>query len=113
MTTEGEVSVEERILQLLHHLGIRQAHFAASNLGDWRGLAEYHSEVISSLTLVSPRAIDSSVLGPLAPRLLVFNGDQGSSAAAVISNCPQTRNPVNAYNPTPIRLIIWEPDNTN
>ncbi len=32
---------------------------------------------------------------------------------AVISNCPQTRNPVNAFNPTPIRLIIWEPDNTN
>ena len=83
MTTEGEVPVEERILQLLHHLGIRQAHFAASNIGDWRGLAKYHSEVISSLTLVSPRAIDPSVLGPLAPRLLVFNGDQGSSAAAL------------------------------
>jgi len=32
---------------------------------------------------------------------------------AVISNCPQTRNPVNAYNPTPIRLVIWKPDNTN
>ena len=29
---------------------------------------------------------------------------------AVVSNCPQTRNPVNAYNPTPIRLIVWEPD---
>ena len=28
---------------------------------------------------------------------------------AVVSNCPQTRNPVNAYNPTPIRLIVWEP----
>ena len=32
---------------------------------------------------------------------------------AVISNCPQTRNPANGYHPTPIRLIIWEPDNTN
>ncbi len=31
---------------------------------------------------------------------------------AVISNCPQTRNPVNAYNPTPIRLIVWEPANS-
>jgi len=28
---------------------------------------------------------------------------------AVVSNCPQIRNPVNAYNPTPIQLIIWEP----
>lgn len=31
---------------------------------------------------------------------------------AVVSNCPQTRNPVNAYNPTPIRLIVWEPANS-
>ena len=28
---------------------------------------------------------------------------------AVISNCPQTRNPVNGYDPTPIRVIVWEP----
>uniref|UniRef100_B8HW85 Urea carboxylase-associated protein 1 n=1 Tax=Cyanothece sp. (strain PCC 7425 / ATCC 29141) TaxID=395961 RepID=B8HW85_CYAP4 len=26
-----------------------------------------------------------------------------------ISNCPQMNNPCNAYNPTPIRLIIWDP----
>jgi urea carboxylase-associated protein 1 len=28
---------------------------------------------------------------------------------AVISNCPQTRNPCNGFNPTPIRLIVREP----
>ena len=28
---------------------------------------------------------------------------------AVVSNCPQTRNPVNAFTPTPIRIIVWEP----
>jgi uncharacterized protein len=26
---------------------------------------------------------------------------------ALISNCPQLNNPCNAYNPTPIRLLIW------
>jgi len=26
----------------------------------------------------------------------------------VISNCPQLNNPCNAYNPTPIRLLIWD-----
>lgn len=26
----------------------------------------------------------------------------------IISNCPQLNNPCNAYNPTPIELIIWE-----
>ncbi len=26
----------------------------------------------------------------------------------VISNCPQLNNPCNAYNPTPIRVLIWD-----
>ena len=26
---------------------------------------------------------------------------------AVLSNCPQTRNPCNGYNPTPIRVVVW------
>jgi uncharacterized protein len=28
---------------------------------------------------------------------------------ALISNCPQLNNPCNAYNPTPVRLLIWGP----
>ena len=28
---------------------------------------------------------------------------------ALISNCPQLNNPCNAYNPTPIRLLVWDP----
>ena len=28
---------------------------------------------------------------------------------AVISNCPQINNPVNDYNPTPIRVMVWNP----
>jgi len=27
----------------------------------------------------------------------------------LISNCPQLNNPCNAYNPTPVRLLIWKP----
>ena len=26
----------------------------------------------------------------------------------VISNCPQLNNPCNAYNPTPVRLLVWD-----
>jgi hypothetical protein len=29
-------------------------------------------------------------------------------ALAVISNCPQLNNPCNGYNPTPVRLLIWD-----
>ena len=28
---------------------------------------------------------------------------------AVISNCPQLNNPCNAYNPTAIRVLVWDP----
>jgi len=27
----------------------------------------------------------------------------------LISNCPQLNNPCNAYNPTPVRVITWDP----
>jgi len=27
----------------------------------------------------------------------------------LISNCPQLNNPCNAYNPTPTRLLVWDP----
>jgi uncharacterized protein len=30
------------------------------------------------------------------------------NALVAISNCPQMNNPCNAYNPTPIQLIIWD-----
>ena len=26
----------------------------------------------------------------------------------LVSNCPQLNNPCNAYNPTPIRMLIWD-----
>ena len=29
----------------------------------------------------------------------------------LISNCPQLNNPCNAYNPTPIRLLVWDDPN--
>ncbi|MGM9949437.1 MAG: urea amidolyase associated protein UAAP2 [Lysinibacillus sp.] len=31
-----------------------------------------------------------------------------SRTTVLISNCPQLNNPCNAYNPTPIQLIIWD-----
>jgi uncharacterized protein YcgI (DUF1989 family) len=26
----------------------------------------------------------------------------------LISNCPQLNNPCNGYNPTPVRVLIWD-----
>ncbi len=83
MTAEMDVPVEERVLQLLRHLGILKAHFAGSVTGDWQGLALAHPEVISSLTLVCPFGLDPSPLPALGSRLLVFSGDRGPPAEAL------------------------------
>ena len=83
MSTESELPVEERILQVLQHLGIQKAHFAGRNLGDWSDLASRHPEVITSMTLLCPTGVDPDTVGGIASRILVFNGDQGRTAESV------------------------------
>lgn len=83
MTSETALPVEERILQLLHYLGIEHAHFAGRTPTDWAGLATTYPEVFSSLTLVGPVGIEPHAVSRLASRLLVFNGNQGPVAERV------------------------------
>ena len=83
MATEVDLPVEQRIIQLLQHLGIQQAHFAARGPADWSGLASTQPEVIASLTLVCPNSLSPNTLRALSPRLLVFTGDRGATAEAV------------------------------
>ena len=80
---EVECPVEERLVQLFQHLGIARAHIAARGGGDWGGLATRHPDCIASLSLICPRGMDPGALAALAPRLLVFAGDQGRPDALV------------------------------
>jgi SAM-dependent methyltransferase len=75
LTTENDMTVEKRILHLLQHLGIEQAHFAAGDMGNLTDLASLHPELFASLTLVGPSPPNPDVVGSLASRLLVFRGD--------------------------------------
>lgn len=74
---EAESPLEERIVQVLRHLGITRAHVGASMVPDWRGLATRHSDLVASLTVVCPSALDPSDLSALASRVIVFTGDRG------------------------------------
>jgi len=91
MTTAADLSVASRLVQVLDHLGIERAHFAASMLADVTGFAEAHPERIASLTLVCPPRLDAS-LHVLGDRLQIIAGDQGRPAAMVreaVTNLPE------------------------
>jgi ubiquinone/menaquinone biosynthesis C-methylase UbiE len=83
MTTEGILSVEERLHRLLRHLGIDRAHFAGWLARDWSGLVAKNPDAISSLTLVN--TLDPRLVEPVAARLMVITGDRGP-AVETISN---------------------------
>jgi ubiquinone/menaquinone biosynthesis C-methylase UbiE len=94
MTRATALPVEERILQLLQHLGIDQAHIAGRTPGDWTGLATAYPGVFSSFTLVGPGGFAPHTVSSLASRLLVFTGDQEASAERVrriVENLPDAR----------------------
>lgn len=76
MNAEVEFTVEECLLKIFKHLGIKKAHFAARVTTDWEGLATSHPEIFSSLILVSPQTIDQGALSGLSSQILVFTGDQ-------------------------------------
>ena len=85
------LSVADRLVQLLDHLKIERAHFAASMLADVAGLVQGYSERIATLTLVCPPRVDSS-LHALGNRLLIIAGDQGRPGTMVrdaIKNFPE------------------------
>src|SRR5262245_43548524 len=91
MTPGAKPSVADRIAQVLDHLGIKRAHFAASMLADVTRLVQGRPERIASLTLVCPPRLDPS-LSTLGARLLIVAGDQGRPAAMVrgaVMNLPE------------------------
>jgi ubiquinone/menaquinone biosynthesis C-methylase UbiE len=81
MANEATLSVEERLYQLLRHLGVDQAHFAGWMAQDWSGLVAEYPQPISSLTLVN--RFDRRLVGPVSAKLLVVTGDRGTAAETV------------------------------
>ena len=99
MTMAADLSVADRLAQVLDHLGIEHAHFAASMLADVTGFVQAHPGRIASLTLVCPPRLDPSTLHALGARLLVIAGDQGRPAAMVRD----------AVTSLPEATVVWLP----
>src|SRR3970040_2808152 len=79
MVTDVELPPEERIVQVMRHLGLERAHFAAREFLEFDALVRAHREIVASLTLVlPPRTLNVETLRPLATRLLSFYGGKGT-----------------------------------
>jgi ubiquinone/menaquinone biosynthesis C-methylase UbiE len=76
----ANITLADRLLRLLDHLGIERAHCAASMARDWEGLAADHTDRIASLTLICPMSINASVLQSAPFPLLCVSGDHGRPA---------------------------------
>ena len=78
MTQDEDLPVGERVRQLVQHLGIAKAHFAAGTAEELKLLAENYPDMVASLTFDGPIALD---LAPeLQSRLHVLSGDDGPRA---------------------------------
>jgi len=87
---QSRFQVEERLAQLLSHLGLDHAQFAARLGHDWTGLGRRRPELVRSLTLVCPVYMNATALRPLAAQLLVVNAEQptGRRVAQAMAQLP-------------------------
>jgi hypothetical protein len=108
-TIGGACSVESNSLRYGHHTHSQHAcveNFLEANLGDGRT----KRDIVSNINFFMNVPVESDgalgiVDGLSAPGLTVDLRAE-MDVIVVVSNCPQINNPCNAFNPTPVRMIV-------
>ncbi len=108
-TIGGACSCESNTLRYGHHTKAQHAcveNFLEANLREGRG----KRDMVSNINFFMNVPVESDgalgiVDGISAPGLTVdLRADM--DVIVVVSNCPQINNPCNAFNPTPVRMIV-------
>jgi len=108
-TIGGACSCESNTLRYGHHTKSQHAcveNFLEANLTDGRGKRDIVSNINFFMNV--PVEADGAlgiVDGISAPGLTVDLRAE-MDIIVVVSNCPQINNPCNAFNPTPVRMIV-------
>ncbi len=82
------MTLTDRIIAVLDHLGIRRAHLATQLAGDVAGLVASHSSRLGGVALVAPTRIDPAPFTGLADRLLYIRPEAGMLARTAASALP-------------------------
>jgi urea carboxylase-associated protein 1 len=108
-TIGGACSCESNTLRYGHHTKAQHAcveNFLEANLTEGRGKRDIVSNINFFMNvLVEPDGSLGIVDGISAPGLTVDLRAE-LDVIVVVSNCPQINNPCNAFNPTPVRMIV-------
>jgi urea carboxylase-associated protein 1 len=108
-TIGGACSCESNTLRYGHHTKAQHAcveNFLEANLLEGRGKRDIVSNINFFMNVpVEPDGSLGIVDGISAPGLTVDLKAE-MDVVVVVSNCPQINNPCNAFNPTPVRMIV-------
>jgi len=108
-TIGGACSCESNTLRYGHHTKSQHAcveNFLEANLTQGRGKRDIVSNINFFMNVpVEPDGALGIVDGISAPGLTVDLCAE-MDVIVVVSNCPQINNPCNAFNPTPVRMIV-------
>jgi SAM-dependent methyltransferase len=73
----SEMTPADRLVALLDHLGIGQAHIASQIPGDMAGLAAAHPERLGGIVCVTPIRLDPAPFAGVADKMLMIAGEYG------------------------------------
>jgi len=108
-TIGGACSCESNTLRYGHHTKSQHAcveNFLEASLLEGRGKRDIVSNINFFMNVpVEPDGSLGIVDGLSAPGLTVDLRAE-MDVVVVVSNCPQINNPCNAFNPTPVRMIV-------
>jgi len=108
-TIGGACSCESNTLRYGHHTKSQHAcveNFLEANLSEGRGKRDIVSNINFFMNVPVEEDGALGIVDGISASGLTVDLRAEMDVVVVVSNCPQVNNPCNAFNPTPVRMIV-------
>jgi urea carboxylase-associated protein 1 len=108
-TIGGACSCESNTLRYGHHTKAQHAcvdNFLEANLTEGRGKRDIVSNINFFMNVPVEEDGTLGIVDGISASGLTVDLRAEMDVIVVVSNCPQINNPCNAFNPTPVRMIV-------